>query len=569
MKNIDLAKVLYEIADILELKNVKWKPIAYRKAAVRIENYGSDICDIAKKGISQLTKIDDIGEGTAKKIIEFCKTGKVKKLEELKKSIPKGMETLLDVRGLGPKKIHALHEKLNVSNISDLKKKITEHRVSKLSGFGSRTEENLNESIKNYELNKKRYLLNFATMTSEEIILVLNNINGVEKVCVAGSLRRGKETIGDIDILVSTRQNKSVTDAFLKYREIKSVLEKGKTKVSVILKSGPQVDIRLIDPSAFGAAEQYFTGNKEHNIKLREIAISKGLKLNEYGLFLGNKLICSKTEKEIYSSLGLKIVPPELRENTIEFNLKRVPKLIELKDIKGDFHIHTNYSDGANTLFSMVKEAEKKGYEYIAITDHSITRAISNGLDAERLKEQHKIIDKINKKSKIRVLKSCEVDILSDGTLDYNDKILKKTDIVVAAVHSGFKNSEKIQTERIIKALENKYVDILAHPTGRLINSRAPYEINLDEVYNAAKKNKVLLEVNSHPTRLDLNDINIHKAIEAGVNLAINTDSHSISDLDNMRYGVITARRGFCTKKTVVNSFSLKDLPKYFKRLEI
>lgn len=575
MKNKELASLLYDIADILELEGVEWKPRAYRRAAQGIESLTEDIEKIYKsKGIKGLKEIPGVGEAIAKHIEEYLLKGKVRKWENLKRKVPPGLKDLMEISSLGPKKAIMLYKELNIKNISDLKKALQQHKIAKLEGFGEKSEENILKGLEFFEKSKERKLLGEVLPIAEELVRKLKEFKYINKITYAGSLRRMKETIGDIDLLATSSNPKKVMEFFTSLPEVKRVLAKGMTKSMVILDSGIQADLRVLKNEEYGAALQYFTGNKEHNIKLREIAIKKGYKLNEYGLFKDKKRIAGRTEKEIYEKLGLKFIPPELRHNTgeIEAAIKgELPKLVKIGDIKGDLHVHSKYSDGSDEIEKIVKEAKSLGYEYIAITDHSKSRAIAHGLNEERLREQWKEIDRINKKQKkegrkIMVLKGTECDILSDGSLDYKDSILRKFDIVVGSIHSGFKSSKREMTERICKALENKYLTILGHPTGRLINTRPAYEVDLEQVFEVAKEKKKFLEVNAFPSRLDLKDVYIRTALNIGCKISLGTDSHSFYHLYFMKYGVAQARRGWAEKKDVLNTLSLKKLFKVLRK---
>jgi len=568
MNNLELARIFYEIADILEMKEVEWKPRAYRKAAQAIENLSEDVSEIYKKsGIKSLEEIPGVGESIAEKIEEFLKTKHIKTYEKLKRSLPKHLTELMEIQGLGAKRANILYKKLKIKSIKDLEKAAKQHKISKLQSFKIKTEENILKGIELFKKSSQRTLLGIALPIANNLINELKKSKYVNKISVAGSLRRRAETIGDIDILATSSQPQKVMDLFTALPDVKRILAKGSTKSIVLLKNNMQADIRVIEDKSFGAALQYFTGNKEHNIKLRGIAIKKGLKLNEYGISKKEKYISGKTEEDVYKTLGLNYMDPELRENTgeIEASLKnKLPKLVSLKDIQGDFHVHTIESDGNNTIEEMASAAQKLGYEYICITDHSKSTYIAHGLKEDRLLGHIKNIRKLQKKFKIKIFAGSEIDILPDGTLDYPDEILKKLDIVSVSVHSNFKKQEKDATNRIIKALENKYVHILNHPTNRLINEREPLSLDLDKIFKVASENKKILEINSHPNRLDLKDVYIKKAKEYGCKFSISTDAHSTNSLRYMELGVSQARRGWCEKKDIVNALSLKEIEKLF-----
>ena len=573
MKNLEIAAIFYEMADILELQNVKWKPEAYRKAARQIETLSTPIEEIYEKGgIKSLMEIPGIGEALAKKIEEYIKTGKIKEHERLKNEIPKGLNELINLPGLGPKKVLHLYKELNIDSIAKLEKAAKEGKIAVLKGFGEKSEKNILKTIELAKKKKERIILGVAFPIAKEIVNELKKCEGVKRIEIAGSIRRKKETVGDIDILAEIEgDSKDIMDRFVAMHNVKEVIAKGNKKSMVLIKEGDykiQVDLRIIERESFGAALQYFTGNKDHNIELRRIAIQKGLKLNEYGIFDKNgKQIAGKDEEEIYRKLGMMWIPPELRENQgeIEAAIKnKLPKLVELKEIKGDLHVHTNWSDGLNSIEEMINAAIELGYEYICISDHSKSERIANGMDEERILRQIETINKLKRKynNRITILKGCEVSIRPDGSLDFEDDILKKLDIVSVSVHSRFKSSKQEMTKRIANALENRYVKILNHPTGRLINKREPYEIDLEYIMQICKDKKIAMEINSFPVRMDLNDIHVKKAKELGVKFVINTDSHSIDHLKYMPYGVWVARRGWCEKNDIINSQKIDNLKK-------
>jgi DNA polymerase (family 10) len=567
--NLEIAKIFYEMADILEMQNVEWKPRAYRKAAKAIESLSVDVSEIYKKeGLEGLMKIPGVGEKLAKKIEEFILTGRIKEYERLKKSLPTGLETLIEIPGLGPKKAIILFKKLNIRTIEDLKKAAKEGKIAKLPGFGEKSQENILKGIELFERGQQRLLLSNAITIANEIIEELKKVKGVEKIEPVGSLRRMKETVGDIDILVVTRNPEAVMDKFVSLKSVERILAKGEKKSMVILKGNVQADVRVFEKDEFGAALQYFTGSKDHNIELRKIAIKKGYKLNEYGLFKGNKKVAGESEEEIYKILVKNYIPPELRENRGEIEAAiegKLPKLITLKDIKGDFHVHTKYSDGDDTIEEIAKAAKSMGYEFINICDHSKSEHVAHGMEEERLLKQIEEIKELKRKLKFNIFAGCEVDILKNGELDYDDEILKKLDIVTAAVHSGFKMSEKEMTERIITALNNKYVKIFTHPSGRLINRREPYQVNMEKIFEVVAKNKIALEIDSFPDRLDLTDVNVKAAKELGIKITIGTDAHSVSQLHYMLLGVAVARRGWAEKEDIINTWEIEKIKEYFK----
>lgn len=571
MKNQEIAQIFYNIADILEMQNIQWKPIAYRKAARALESLSEPIEDIYKQGgIKALEEIPGIGEGLAKKIIQYLEKGKIDEYELLKKSLPKGLLDLVKVQGIGPKKAQMLYKKLDIKSVKDLEKAAKKHLIQKLETFKEKTEENILKGIELFKQKKERMLLGLALPQAREIISKLEKVEGVQHAEAAGSLRRMKETIGDIDLLVTSKDPMPVMESFTKMSSVKRILAKGETKSSVILKTGLQADVRVLEPSSFGSALQYFTGNKDHNIKLRTIAIKKGLKLSEYGLFTkkGDK-VAGKTEEGVYKKLGLPYIEPELREDTgeIEAAMKgKLPKLITSKDIRGDFHVHTKASDGVNTIKEIAEFCKKLGYEYVCIADHSKSTTIANGLTEKQIEKQIKEVRELDKKIEgIRILIGAEVDILEDGRLDFPDSILKKMDVVTASIHRKFKMGKEKMTERILKAMNNDNVDVIGHPTGRLIGEREGYDLNFEKIFQAAKNTETALEINSQLKRLDLNGALVKDAKNYGVNFAVCTDAHSLTQLRFMELGVAMARRGWCEKKDVINTLSLKDLLKHLK----
>ncbi|WP_135604258.1 DNA polymerase/3'-5' exonuclease PolX [Methanococcoides sp. NM1] len=568
MINREIVKLLYEVADIFELKEVEWKPRAYRKAARKIEEMKEDISEVyAKEGKGGLEDLPGVGTKIADHIIEYIETGKVEKFEKLKKDAPAGISELINIRGLGPRKSKQLVEGLNIQSISDLKKGLAEHEVCELKGFGKRTEDNLEKAILQYEKSYERMLLGKAMNLAEEIISYLKESTDLKMIDYAGSLRRMKETIGDIDVLVVSGDSKMVMDKFVKFKDVRRVESRGKTRCTVILEEGVHIDLRVVPENSYGSALQYFTGSKDHNVALRNIALSKGYKLSEYGLFekKSEKKVEGKKEERIYKRLGLSFIPPELRENRGELEAAKkdeLPELVELKDIKGDLHIHTTYSDGPDDLETIVQRAKDLNYKYIAITDHSRSQKISGGLEIEEIKEQWDEITSICHKCGIKVLKGAEVNILPDGSLDYPEEVLKELDLVIGAIHSNFESPKKEMTERIVTALENKYMHVLGHPTGRQIGIREAYNVDLDTIFKKAATNNKMLEINCQPTRLDLNDTLIMQAKEYDVKFCINTDSHSSDQMEYMKYGVGQARRGWLKKKDVANTYSLKKFQK-------
>lgn len=573
MRNSEVAGVLYDIADMLEMQNVDFKPAAYRKAARSVEESPQDINEIYKsEGKDGLMKLPGVGASISEKIEELLTTGKLKYYDELKKKFPKHISELMEVPGLGPKRIKLLHEKLKISTLKQLEDAVKKHRISQLATFGEKSEDDIARGIALLKQGRERLLLGYALPTALEIESRLKALKFVKDASIAGSLRRRKETIGDIDVLATSRDAAKVMKFFTGMPDVARILAEGGTKSSAILKSGLQVDLRVVKPESYGAALQYFTGSKEHNIVLRELAIRKGLKVNEYGVFRDSKKIAGRTEKEVYKALGMDCPEPELRENRNEIEAAirhKLPKIISYGSIKGDFHAHTRHSDGSDSVEEMVATAKKLGYEYIAITDHSKSERIAHGLSEEAMLEHIKRIRSAAKKAKgIVVLAGSEVDILPDGELDYSASLLKKFDIVVGAIHSRFKSSREEMTSRILAALENPCIDILGHPSGRRIGKREPYDADFRKIFEKAAEKKVYLEINAHPERSDLSDINAMEAKRQGCRFVIDTDAHSTSGLGYMHLGVSIARRAWLTSADVVNTASAKQLPKLFKRIK-
>jgi DNA polymerase (family 10) len=584
LKNREIAEEFYEAADILEYQQVEWKPRAYRRAAQMIENLGGDIEKIYRKeGKAGLEEIPGVGESIADHIAEYLETGKIEKFENLKKKAPFGTSELMEIRGLGARKMKKLADALGIKSVADLKEAIQAHKLRDLEDFGEKTEENLAKAIEQYEKTHSRMSLGKALPLAEELISALKseckNRNcriDPSKIIYTGSLRRFKETIGDIDILAEAEKEEAekLMEAFVSLPDVDQVILKGSTKSSIILREGTAIDLRVVPPESYGAALQYFTGSKEHNIELRNIALRMGYKLSEYGLYSkeSGKQVAGKSEEEIYNKLGLAYIAPELRESRGEIKAAEensLPELIEREDLKGDLHMHTNYSEGRESLETMIEAAEALGYEYVTVTDHSRSQRVANGMEIETLKAQWKEIDKLSKRFKIKILKGSEVEILKDGSLDYPDEVLKALDIVVGAVHSGFAAPEKIMTERIVTALENKYLDILAHPSGRLLGKRKEYDVDFEKVFEAAAANGKILEINGQPSRLDLNDELILQAKNFGLKFSISSDSHTVSELAFIRYGLGQARRGWLEKEDVVNTYSYSRLGKVFRKIKI
>ncbi|RLF53066.1 MAG: DNA polymerase/3'-5' exonuclease PolX [Thermoplasmata archaeon] len=571
MKNQFVADVLYQIADLLDLKGeIFFKTRAYRTAAQAIEVLDEDIEVVAKEG--RLREIPGVGEALAKKIKELIDTGKLEYFEKLKKEIPVGLLNMLKIPGLGPKKVAAVYQHLGVKTIEQLRQACLEGKLRTLDGFGETTENNILRGIQLLEKTRGRVLLNVAYEDGMKYIDYLKQCNEIQRLSIAGSLRRMKETIGDIDILASSDNPDKVMDYFVEYSDVQRVLLKGSTKTSVVLKDDLQVDLRVVKEESFGSALQYFTGSKEHNVKMRGIAIKQGFKLNEYGLFdkETNEYIVGKDEKEIYNKLGLMYIEPELRENRGEIEMAekhKLPKLIMYNDVKGDFHVHSNWSDGSESIQTIAEYTQSKGYEYIGIADHSQSLKVARGLSEEKVVKKIKEVEKVNKKLlDFKVLCGTECDIKPDGSLDYSDKVLKLFDFVYAGVHSTFKMTREEMTKRVTKAIENEHVDFLAHPTCRLIGRREPFDLDMEQVIDVAKETNTFLEINAFPDRLDLNDLHARLGKEKGVKFVLGTDAHSLTHLDFMQYGVATARRGWLEKKDVLNTYPLKEIERFLSR---
>lgn len=570
MTNTAIAEIFNTIADILDMQRVPWKPVAYRKAARIILTLGEELSDTyIKRGINGLKEIPGIGDALAHKIIEYITIGHIHEFEKLKASIPKGLYDLLRVPGLGPKKAWTLYTTLGIKDLSSLKKAAHTGKISTLPGFGKKSEHDILKGIGLVAQGNERQLLGVVLPLALHLVHVLRAHPAVQRAEIAGSLRRMKETIRDIDLLVVTDTPEKVMKHFTSLPLVTRILAQGPTKASVVLQEHINCDLRALPAPSFGAGLLYFSGSKDHNILLRNIAIKKGYKLNEYGLYKGTKPVAGATEQSIYTKLGLQYIPPELREDPASITLARthtIPSLIPYNSIKGDLHVHTTWSDGAHSTEDMIRAAQQIGYQYVAITDHSKSLHVAHGLDTKRLLQHIEEIETLQKKFSITILTGSEVDILPDGSLDYDDTLLDKLDIVIASVHSRFKASPEAMTKRITTALENSHVTILGHPTGRLINKREPYLFDTDAVFAAAKKNKVAIEINSSPDRLDLKDSHVKLAVKKGVKLCINTDSHATDHFPFIMYGIAQARRGWATTRDVINTLPLAKLLHFIRK---
>ncbi len=566
VSNQEIAQVFSEIADILELKEDNpFKIRAYRKAASLIESLEKPLYEV-----DDPQKLPGIGKELAEKIKILLRGETLPTLEKLRKEIEPGMLELLKIRGLGPRRIKTLNQKLGVKDINTLRQALDNPAILKLPGFGKKLVDDLKQSLREFQEYSQRTRLDIAKKQADELVEYLKSAPGIKQIEVAGSLRRRKETIGDIDILVTGKDAQKVMERFVNYPKVREVLARGDTKSSIVLESGIQVDLRFFDPESFGAGLCYFTGSKAHNIAVRTIAKQMGLKISEYGVFRGDKKIAGKTEEEVYKTLGLNFIPPELREDRGEIQASkegRLPKLIELSDIKGDLHIHSKWSDGRHSIEEIAKRAKELGYKYIAISDHSKSQYQAKGLDEKRLLEEFEEIDRVNKKIKgITILKSVELDILKDGELDLDPEVLKKADLVIGAIHANFNLSSSEQTKRLARAFETGLINIYAHPTCRLIGEREPIEIDWSELIPLLRKYNIAIEINASPHRLDASGELAKYLKDNGIKFAIGTDAHTIGALLEMEYGVYTARRGWLEAKDVINTWSLNQLKNWLAR---
>ena len=573
MINQEIAKILYEISEYLEMEDVAFKPRAFEKAGIVIENLEEDISEMYKKGgLKELEEIPSMGKGISKIIEDLIKTNKSKYYERLKKKTPVKLGELTAIEEVGPKTIKKLYKNLGIKNLKDLEKAAKAGKIHKLKDFGEKTESNILQGIEFLKKSGDRFILGFIMPDIRKIEQRIRGFPGVRKVVAAGSIRRMKETIGDGDLLVtvsSSRAAKKVSDFFINMLEVVHVYTHGPTKSSIRLRNNMEFDLRVVPEESFGAALQYFTGSKSHNIALRKIAMKKGLKLNEYGLFRGKKQVAGKNEEEIYKKLGLEYIEPELRTDTGEIKAaqkNKLPRIIKYNELEGDLQMHTTWSDGINSIEEMAKEAMKLGLKYIVITDHTKGLPMSRNLDEKGLAKQGKEIDKINKKLKnFKILKGAETNIMKDGRVDIRDEALKKLDVVGTAIHLNFKMPKKQMTERIIKAMKNPNVDILFHPTGRVLNHRPGYELDMEKIIKVAKETKTVLEIDAYPNRLDLEDEFARIAKTEKVKLSIDSDAHSIQRLRYLELGIAQARRGWVEKKDVINAWPVEKMLKFLK----
>ena len=566
MKNQLVASILIEVADLMEIEAIDFRTKAYRRAAHTVEIQSEDIEDIKNQG--RLQELPGVGEKIAKKIKEIIDTGSLQYLENLKKQFPVDYDALMAVEGLGPRSIKQLYQELGVKTLDDLEKQAKRHKIRRLNGMGEKTERKILINLDFARKSTGRNLLGHILPVANKIKQNLEELDYVDRVEIAGSIRRRKETVGDIDILVTTPEPIDVMEFFTKMDMVDDVVVSGPTKSTVRLKvTGIDVDIRTFDDKSFGSALMYFTGSKETNVELRRIAISKGYKLSEYGVFKVDELISGRTEEDVFNVLGMSYIEPELRENSGEIQAAtnhELPKLIGYSDLAGDLQMHTDWSDGKNSIMDMAVEAQKMGYQYIAITDHSGSLRIANGMDEKTIIKQMKEIDKINNEMDITVLKGVEANIDLYGYLDVPDKLLEDMDVVIAGIHSGFKQDKKELTRRLLAAMSNEHVNIIAHPTGRKIQERNAYELEFEKILDASKDTGTILEVNSQMNRLDLKDMDIKQAVEHGCKIVINTDAHGVNELHNIELGIATARRGWAEKSDVINTLPHKKIEKIF-----
>jgi DNA polymerase (family X) len=568
--NSEIADMFEQLADLLEIREENpFRIRAYRNAARVVRGHARSMSELLESG-ADLAELPGIGKDLAEKIATVVSTGRLPLLDQVRAKVPAPLVEMTRIEGLGPKRAKALYRALRVRSLEDLQRAARSGRIRELEGFGARTEQLIGQRAARVASTERRVKLADAEDIVAPLVEHLQAVRGVKAVEVAGSYRRRRDTVGDLDILVSASRNTgSIMDAFAGYEDVVEVLAKGPTRATVRLRAGVQVDLRVVAPESFGAALHYFTGSKAHNIAVRKLAMRKRLKLNEYGLFKGERQVGGRTEHEVFDAVGLPFIAPELREDRGEIEAAkqgRLPTLVELRDVRGDLHCHSTATDGRDSPETMAKAAAALGYEYLSINDHSKRVSIAHGLDARRLMQQVRSIDKLNEKlSGIVVLKSAEVDILDDGSLDLPDAVLKELDFTVCAIHYGLRRSREKQTERILRAMDNPYFTILAHPTGRLINAREPYDIDLERIFEAAAERGRIMELNAHPDRLDLDDRACRMAKEAGVRVAISTDAHRAADLGLMRFGVGQARRGWLVPQDVVNTRPLRQLRRLWR----
>jgi len=575
MQNREIAKIFNEIAEYLEMDGVRFKPHAYQKAAITLENLKDSIEDIYRQGgLKALKAIPGIGESIALKIEEYLKTGKIAYYEEFRRKLPINLDELIAVEGMGPKKAKILYDKLGITNLAELEAAARAHQIAPLKGFGAKTEANILEGIEFLKKSTGRFLLGEVWPLAEQLLATLRALPEVDRADVAGSFRRKKETIGDLDFLAVSSQPDKVMAFFIAQPDVVKVHAHGPTKSSVRLRQGLDADLRVIPAESYGAALQYFSGSKEHNIALRQIAIDQGYKLNEYGLFdQHDQAVAGRTEEEIYQTLGLAWIPPELREDRGELAAARegrLPKLIDYSDIRGDLHVHSNWNGGAQSIAELAQAAMALGYDYVGIADHTKFLRIEHGLDEEQLLARNREIDDLNaqlaKKGKhFRILKGCEANILNDGSIDIADEVLAQLDYVIAGIHSAFRMPREEMLSRLQTAMANPHVDIISHPTGRILKRREEYEVAMGDLLRLAHETGTILEINAYPERLDLGDVNIRAAKQAGVRMVINTDAHHVDQLRYLPLGIAQARRGWAEKEDIINVWPVARLLQFFK----
>jgi DNA polymerase (family 10) len=571
MDNVDVAKLFEEVADLLEIQNANpFRVRAYRTAARTIETLGEPVAELVRNDGHRLAELPGIGEDLGGKIVQIVQTGRLALLEQLARKVPETLVEMMRIEGVGPKRARMLYDKLGLKTLADLEKAARQGRLSAVRGFGKVLQGRILQGCADHRVRSARCRLSEADVHVRPLLAHLRAAKGTEAIEVAGSYRRRRETVGDVDILVAARRPAGIAQSFLSYPDVERVLAQGKTKCSVRLRSGLQADLRIVPPESFGAALHYLTGSKAHNIAIRTLGVRKGLKINEYGIFHGRRRVGGRTEEDVFRSVGLSWIPPELREDRGEIDAARagtLPKLVELKDIRGDLQVHTDYTDGKNTLSEMVGACRARGYEYAAITDHTKAVRVAGGLARSEFHKQFREIDKLRESTPgIAILKGAEVDILGDGRLDLDDETLGTLDIVLVSVHSKFRMTEAAMTERVLRALRHPRVHVFSHPTGRILGRREPYPIDMAQVARAARDLGVLLEINSQPDRLDLNDVHVKMAREAGARFVISTDAHRIAELDSMRYGVDQARRGWCSAEDVANTRPLTGFRKLLEK---
>jgi len=568
--NRDIAEIFNQMADLLEIEGAnQFRVRAYRNAARTIDNLPQSAADMVEEG-RDLSELSGIGKDLAGKIAEIVETGELEQLEELKSRTPADLGEMMTIAGLGPKRVQTLHQELGINSLEDLKEAAEQEKIREVEGFGEKTEQKILKGIEELSGQKKRFLLKEVEEIVHSLIDYLEKVKGIKEVVIAGSYRRRQETVGDLDILATSKKGSKVMEAFVDYEDVAEVVSQGKTRSTIILDSGLQVDLRVLAQVSFGAALHYFTGSKSHNIAVRKLGLDRDLKINEYGVFKGKKRIAGKTEEEVYAKVDLPYIEPELRENRGEIEAARknkLPKLITMDDVRGDLHTHTKVTDGRNTLEEMAEAAKKRDYDYLAITNHSQRVTMTHGLDAKKLRQELEKIDKFNdNNSGIRVLKAIEVDILEDGSLDLPDEVLKELDVTVCSVHYNRNMTRKQMTERILKAMDNHHFRILGHPTGRLIGKREPYDVDLEKILETAKDYGVFMELDAQPDRLDLSDVYCKRAKEMGVKIALSTDAHSVPELGYMHFGIGQARRGWLEADDVLNTRTWRQLKKLLKR---